>query len=53
MTAAFPRNMPRPTVLKKAASDIPVFYLNIVYDSNSIVDNSTFSQLSSYAEKCN
>ncbi len=50
MTAAFPRNMPRPTVLKKAASDIPVFYLNIVYDSNSIVDNSTFSQLSSYAE---
>ena len=49
MSATFPHNMPRPTVLKKAASDIPVFYLNIVSNSNALFANS-LSQLSTYVD---
>jgi multidrug efflux pump subunit AcrB len=49
MMGTFPHNMPRPTVLKKAASDIPVFYLNITYESNTSIINS-LSQLSTYVD---
>lgn len=50
MTAMFPRNMPRPTVLKKAASDIPVFYLNIAYKDGLSQNYSSLTELSNYVE---
>ncbi|MFW5707767.1 MAG: efflux RND transporter permease subunit, partial [Bacteroidota bacterium] len=55
-TAALPRDLPRPAVVKASASDIPVFYLDIHYKNNGSgthgnVDAESFLQLSAFADE--
>jgi multidrug efflux pump subunit AcrB len=50
LMGVFPREMPRPKVIKASASDIPVFYLNIVPGEAYWQQNDNLLELSNYVQ---
>lgn len=49
MMSSFPKDMPRPKVVRASASDIPVFYLSIVPGKTYWEKNDNLLELSNYA----